>query len=552
MTDYNMQPWAKYYDYTFGDLLSDAGEKYAENEYLVFKELKYTYDDTVNEVNRLARGLLEIGVKKGDRVAALLANTPQMIFTYFATAKIGAVIVPLNPAHRALEIERQLRISNCSTILFIDEYRGSDYLQMMNEMLPGLDSASPGHLEVEKLPLLKNVAILTTSDHNDYLNIFTYAGIVRCGADKLKDGLLEKAEAEVIPIDPQCIYFSSGTTGDPKASLLPHRMIVSAFEGGSRFGWNERDILLNPMPLFHIFGFQVVALSAMVFGAKVILMEAYDPLECLKLIEKEKCTATFGVPTMFRLMLDHPNFNDYDISTLKKGGMGAAPPPPELLRELIDLGMEHVESYDGMSECSIHPQTVPTDSIEVIANTCGKSRASLDMRITDIQTGKLCPPNIPGELSIRGDTLLIEYYNQPDLTNDRIDKKGWFKTGDIWKIDEEGNYTYVGRTDDVYNRGGEMISPVEVQNAIATHPKVQLAEVVGVPDPVLGQVGAAFIILYENNECKEEEIKDFLADQIAKYKIPKYFIFVREYPTTASGKVQKYKLVEKAIDMYSL
>jgi fatty-acyl-CoA synthase len=329
-------------------------------------------------------------------------------------------------------------------------------------------------------------------------------------------------------------------------------MVVSAFEGGSRFGWTEKDILLNPMPLFHVFGFQVVALSAMVFGAKVILLEAYDPQECLKLIEREKCTATFGVPTMFQLMLDHPEFKKYNISTLKKGGMGAAPAPPALLRRLIDLGMDHVESYDGMSECSIHPQTVPTDSIEVIANTCGKSRASLDMKIVDLQTRRLCPINTPGELLIRGDTMLIEYYNQPDLTSSRIDEKGWFRTGDIWKIDEEGNYTFICRTDDVYNRGGEMISPVEVQNAITEHPKVQLAEVVGVPDPLLGQEGAAFVILHKDQKCSDVEIKEFLVNKIAKYKIPKYFIFTDQFPTTKTGKVQKFKLVEKAVEKYSL
>lgn len=550
MTDYNLQPWAKYYDYTYGNLINDSAEKYADNEYLVFKDKRYTYRETLNTVNELARGLLDIGVKKGDRVAALLANTPEMIFAYYATAKIGAVIVPLNPALRVPEIERQLRIAECSTILFIDKYRGSDYVQMMKEVLPGM-ATSTGSLS-ENIPSLKNVIILKTEDSQDYPNMISYADIVSRGAKKVKDGLLEKAEDEVVATDPQCIYFSSGTTGDPKASLVPHRMIVAAFEGGSRFGWTEKDILLNPMPLFHIFGFQVVALSAMVFGAKVILLEAYDPEECLKLIEREKCTAAFGVPTMFQLMLDHPKFNDYNISTLKKGGMGAAPAPPALLRKLIDLGMNNVESFDGMSECSVHPQTFPTDSIDVIANTCGKSRTSLDMKIVDLQTGRLCPINVPGELLIRGDTMLIEYYNQPELTEERIDKNRWFRTGDIWKIDEEGNYTFISRADDVYNRGGEMISPVEVQNAIMEHPKVQLAEVVGVPDPLLGQEGAAFIILHKNETCSDSEIKEFLMNKIAKYKIPKYYIFTDQFPTTASGKVQKFKLVEKAVEIYFL
>ena len=530
---------------TIPEILAETVAQYGDREALVFADrgLRLTYVEFSEAVDALAAGLVALGIEKGDRVGIWSPNKPEWVVTQFATARIGAILVTINPAYRLAELEFALNKVQCKALVTADQFKTSDYLAMLNELAPELATATPGSLQAERLPHLRSI-IRTGSEETP--GMFLYDAVVALGGDVSKADL-DSRSAALKPDEAINIQFTSGTTGTPKGATLTHRGIANngrLVVGTMHFGPEDR--LCIPVPLYHCFGMVMGTLGCVCTGATMVFAgEAFEPLATLDCVAKERCTGLYGVPTMFVAMLEHPDFASFDLSTLRTGIMAGAPCPIEVMKRVItDMNMGGVTIAYGMTETSpVSFQSHMDDPIERRVSTVGRVHPHVEVKITG-PDGAVLPTGERGELCTRGYSVMQGYWDEAERTADVLDEEGWMHSGDLAVIDDEGYCDIVGRVKDMLIRGGENVYPREVEDFLYRHPKVQQVQVFGVADAKFGEEVCAWIVLKPETACEEQEIRDFCKGQIAHYKIPRYVRFKAELPMTVTGKPQKFKMRE--------
>ena len=533
---------------TLGEIIDKAAEIWPDRVAIICEDQRISYREVLDRVNWLAGALLKLGVKKGDKVAVLFTNLPQWAYAEYAIDKIGAIVVPINTRYSVKEMKYILGHSDTTTLIMMERFRKIDYMAMIKEICPELETCVPGDLRSENLPVLKNIVVFGNRRHE---GTFDFSALMEMGQGQDQTALVA-AQSEVGPDDIAHIPYTSGTTGDPKGVLTTHQQYLSldlAFikEIG---GFTKEDRLLIPAPFSHNFGnTQGIHMPALC-GAASVFIENFDDRKCLELIEKEQCTVFTGSPTMFIKMLRDEHFSSYDLSSLRAGLITAAPAPVSIIEEIQSkMGFEFLVSGYGMTENSGATSiTRPEDPPEVVSATVGRVlRPDYEIKVVDVKTGEDLPVGQPGELCTRGPLVMKGYYKMPEATASLIDKGGWFHTGDLAIIDESGYIRITGRSKDVFMPGGLNVSPEEVEDVLYTHPKVKQVSVLGVPDDVMGEEGAAFVELREGQVATAQEIIEFCKGRLANFKIPKYVFFTKDFPTTTTGKIQRFVLRERAI-----
>ncbi len=533
---------------TIGGLLDDIAKRYPDRDALVYWErgIRHSWQEFNALCRRLAKGLLKLGVKKGDNVAIWAYNVPEWVMLQFATAKIGAILVTVNTAYKSAELEYLLKQSDSTTLFMVKSWKDTDYVATLNEVAPELTTAQPAALTTAALPFLKNVVFIGEETPAGMLN---FQQIMAMG-EELPDNALTAVEATLECHDVINMQYTSGTTGFPKGVMLTHyNLINNGFQIGECMKFTEKDRLCVPVPFFHCFGSVLAVMASVTHGTAMIPVELFDPLKVLQTIEKEKCTAVHGVPTMFIAELEHPQFDSFDLSTLRTGIMAGSVCPIEVMKRAVkDMNLTEITSVYGQTESSPGiTQTRTEDPVELRVATVGRALPGAEVKIVDIESGATLPPGKQGELCARGYMVMKGYYKMPEETAKVIDADGWLHTGDLAVMDESGYCKITGRIKQMIIRGGENIYPKEIEEFLYTHPKVSDVQIYGVPDRKYGEQVMAAVILKKGVEMSEEEVKEFCRGKIANYKIPKYVKFVEGYPMTASGKIQKFKLRDMAI-----
>ncbi len=534
--------------FTVGGLIEAMARRFPGNDCLVYPDrgLRYSYRDFDRLCDRVAKGLLKLGVKKGDHLAIWATNVPEWVILQFATAKLGAVLVTVNTSYKSAELEYILKQSDATTLFLVQGFKDTDYVETLYRVVPELKGAVPGQLQCASLPHLRNVVFLGGAAPG---GMFPYAELERLGGE-VADAELAAVKATLDEHEVINMQYTSGTTGFPKGVMLTHHNIVNnGFNIGECMRFTEKDRLCIPVPFFHCFGCVLGVLACVTHGSTMVPVETFNPEAVLRTIAAEKCTAVHGVPTMFIAELEHPAFHKYDLSSLRSGIMAGSPCPTEVMKRVIrDMHASEITIAYGQTESSpVITQTRTDDPIELRVATVGRALPSVEVKIVDIETGVSLPPGKQGELCTRGYLVMKGYYKMPEETARAIDAEGWLHTGDLAVMDENGYCKITGRIKNMIIRGGENIYPREIEEFLYTHPKVSDVQVYGVPDRKYGEQVMAAVKLKEGISCSEEEIREFCKGRIANYKVPAYVKFVDEYPMTASGKIQKFKLREMAI-----
>ena len=536
--------------HTLGGMLEKWASKTPNSDFVVYPDrgLRFSYGDFNRRVDKLAKGLIQIGVKPGDKVGIWANNVPDWVTFMFATAKMGGVLVTINTNYKLSELEFLVKDADLSTLCIIDSYRDSDYVCMINELIPELRTCERGHLNSAKFPLLKNLIFIGPEKHRGMYNT---PELLLLG-DNIEDKVLTEISSKVNCHDVVNMQYTSGTTGFPKGVMLSHHNILNnGYFVGQNMHFTNLDRVMTPVPLFHCFGCVLSLCAVVSHGAAVVLTEDFDPLRVLAGVEKEKCTAIYGVPTMFISELNHPMFSMFDLSSLRTGIMAGSLCPVEIMKEVMTkMHAKDIIIVYGLTESSPGMTTTRVfDSPEVRATTVGTNLPGVEIKIVHPDTGLECEVEEQGEICCRGFNVMKGYYNNPEATAKAIDKDGWLHSGDLAIKTEDGFFRITGRIKDMIIRGGENVYPREIENFIYKIPQVEVVEVVGIPDERYGEVVGAFIKLKDGKVLSQEEVQEFCRGQIARYKIPKYVFFVEDYPKTASGKVQKYKLREMSVEL---
>ena len=516
---------------TIGAMLDDIAAEFGANEALVsvFENQRLTYAQFRDQADRCARALLALGVEKGERVGLWSTNCAAWVIVQFATAKVGAVLVNINPAYRLHELEYTLTQSECGTLIIGEGFKDSDYAEMTGQLRGKL----PGMRRV--VSLVPKPGLLSW---DDFMN----------GHKQVGDPALAEREAALDFDDVINIQYTSGTTGFPKGAMLTHHNILNnGFWIGERMRLTHRDRLCIPVPFYHCFGMVLANLACVTHGATMVLPAPhFSPLHTLEAVERERCTALHGVPTMFIAELDHPRFSEFDFATLRTGIMAGAPCPIEVMKRVMsEMHMAEITIACGMTETSpVCNMTEVDDPIEVRVGTVGKVMPHQEQKIINPATGRMLPRGEPGELCYRGYQVMRGYFQNPEGTRQTIDEAGWLHGGDLAVMDERGYVQITGRLKDMVCRGGEKIFPREVEEFLFTHPKIAEAYVIGVPDKFYGEQVTAWVKLKEGEALTSDEVIAFCRGQIMDYKIPTCVKFVTEFPTTVTGKIQKYRMRE--------
>lgn len=532
-----------YTDKTIGAFFEAQVERLPDHEFLVYpdRDLRFSFSQFDQRVNQLAKGLLAIGIGKGDHVGIWATNVPDWTTFMFATAKIGAVLVTINTHYRSFELEYLIRQADLKALVLIDGFRDHDYLKTINELVPELSSCRRGNLKSEKFPVLKNVIFIGQEKHR---GLFNTRELMLLG-DQYDDSELNAIKSSLSPHDVINMQYTSGTTGFPKGVMLSHYNILNnGYYIGERQKFSEADRLCLPVPLFHCFGCVLGVMAALTHGTTLVPIEVFDPLLVLAAVQKEKCTAIYGVPTMFIAELDHPMFDMFDLRSLRTGIMAGSPCPKETMRQVMEkMHCRDITIAYGLTEASpVITQTRTDDSIDQRVGTVGAVLPEIEVKLVDPETGNPVAIGERGELCCRGYNIMKGYYNMPEQTAEAIDADGWLHSGDQAEVDEDGYFRITGRIKDMIIRGGENIYPREIEEFLYTMDGVLDVQVVGIPDEKYGEVVGAFIIRKEGADITEADVIDFTRSRIAPYKKPKHVFFLDSYPMTASGKVQKYKL----------
>lgn len=538
---------------TIGELLDHIASTYPDNDALVYPEygLRYSYDEFRRVCNQAARGLMKMGVKKGDHIAIWATNVPPWVITQFGSAKMGAVLVTVNTNYKVFELEYLLKQSDSTTLLLIEGTKTSNYIDMVYELCPELKDCRPGELQSERMPLLKNIVFL---GKEKYPGMYNWDDVMELGAGVPEEELTAR-QASLDPADVINMQYTSGTTGFPKGVMLTHRNLIgNACSLAECMNFTHRDRLCIPVPFFHCFGCVLGTLTCVVSGATMVPVESFHPVRVLEAIDKERCTAVHGVPTMFITELEEMEKNKYDTSSLRTGIMAGAPCPIEVMKKVVNImGAGEICITYGQTEASPGITMTRTDDpLELRVSTVGRALPNVEVKIVNPETGEEVPYGVQGELCSRGYHVMKGYYKMPEATSAAIDKDGWLHTGDLAVMDENGYCKITGRLKDMIIRGGENIYPREIEEFLYTHPLIKDVQVVGVPSVKYGEEVMAFIQMKEGYTATPEDIQNFCLNKIARYKIPKFIAFVANYPSTASGKIQKFKLREMGIEMLGL
>ena len=539
-------------DETFPDVLDRICEEFPEQYAFRYTELDYTrtYPQFRDDVDEFARALIAMGVKRGDHVAIWATNVPAWYITFWATTKIGAVLVTVNTAYKIHEAEYLLRQSDTHTLIMIDGYKDSDYVSIINEICPELKSCPPGRLESKRLPFLKNIITV------GFTNPGCYSWEEAVSLSKLVPYDEVESRRKKIDKNDVCnMQYTSGTTGFPKGVMLTHYNVVNNGKAiGDCMDLSTADRMMIQVPMFHCFGMVLAMTASVTHGTTMSPITAFSPRKGLACINREKITAFHGVPTMFIAMLNHPDFASTDFSYMRTGIMAGSPCPIKVMQEVVEkMHMSEICITYGQTEAS--PATTmskTTDSLETRVNTVGGPIFGVECKIVDPETNVELPDNVDGEFVARGYNIMKGYYKMPEATAAAIDKDGWLHTGDLARRTPEGYYKITGRIKDMIIRGGENIYPKEIEDFIYTHPKVKDVQVIGVPDQQYGEEIMACIILNDGETMTEEELKEFVLSHMAKHKVPRYVDFVDSFPMNAAGKILKYKMRENAVDKLGL
>ncbi|MBN2404413.1 MAG: AMP-binding protein [Coriobacteriia bacterium] len=534
-------------DLTIGQYFEQQVAADPDRDFIVYpdRDLRWTYSEFDHRVDRLANSLLAIGIGRGDHVGIWARNVPDWLTFMFATAKIGAVLVTVNPVYKAHELAYVIKQSDMKALAIIDAFRDVDYVQILRDLVPEAATQQRGHLNSAEFPKLKSLIYMGPEKHRGF---YSMPELLLLG-EHTSDDALRELTANLDADDVINMQYTSGTTGFPKGVQLTSRNILNnGFYIGERQKFTAEDRLCLPAPLFHCFGCVLGVLAILTHGATLVMVESFDPVIVLAAVQKERCTALYGVPTMFIAELAHPMFDMFDLTSLRTGIMAGSPCPIDTMKQVIDkMHASEITIAYGLTEASpVFTQTSTDDTMERRCETVGTSMPEIEVRVVDPDTGEDCAPGVPGELLCRGYNVMKGYYNMPEATANAIDRDGWLHSGDLGTIDEHGYYRITGRIKDMIIRGGENIYPREIEEFLYTMPGIEDAQVVGVPDAKYGEVVGAFVRLSAGSDVAESDVQEFARARMARYKCPKYVWFVDEFPMTASGKIQKYRLRDMA------
>ncbi|MBP1665038.1 MAG: amp-dependent synthetase and ligase [Bacteroidetes bacterium] len=537
------------FDRTLSDWLEYWAAETPDKEYIVYSDrnLRFTWQSFNERVNNTAKGLISIGVTRGTNVGIWAQNVPDWLTFLYATAKIGAVAVTVNTNYKTEELAYILKNSDMHTLCLTEGIPGSDYIEMVYELLPELKTTQRGKLKSEQFPEIRNVVYI---GQEKYRGMYNTQEILLLGANQPEDELRRLREQTTCH-DVVNMQYTSGTTGFPKGVMLTHHNIANnGYLTGVHMKFTPEDKCCICVPLFHCFGVVLATMCCLTHGSTQVMVERFDPLLTLASIHKERCTVLHGVPTMFIAELNHPMFSLFDVSSLRTGIMAGALCPMELMKQVNEKMFMDVTSVYGMTETSPGmTQTRVDDAFEVRCTTVGHDYEFTDVKVFDPETGMECPTGVQGEICCRGYNVMKGYYKNPEATAQVIDANGYMHSGDLGVKDENGNYRITGRIKDMIIRGGENISPKEVEDYLYKMPEIQDVQIVAVTSPKYGEDVGAFIILKEGCELTREDVRDFCKDHIAKYKTPRYVFFIKQFPMTGSGKIQKFRLREMALEM---
>ena len=528
---------------TIGQHFDAACARWGDCDALIARHqgISWSWADLKQRVDDFAAGLIALGLEPGSRIGIWSPNNAEWTVTQFATAKAGLVLVNINPAYRLSELEYALNKVECSALVTAVRFKTSDYLGMLRELAPELDSATPGELLAKILPHLKTVIQIGEAD---VPGTYAFVDVMAMGA-KAGSAALEALAPTLQFDDPINIQFTSGTTGSPKGATLTHHNILNnGFFLGETLEYSETDRICIPVPLYHCFGMVIGNLAAVTHGAAMVYpSDAFDPLATLQTIAAERCTSLYGVPTMFIAQLDHPEFDSFDLTSLRTGVMAGSPCPVEVMRRVIDkMHMNEVTIAYGMTETSPgSTQTSVRDELERKVSTVGRALPHVEVKIVD-DSGRIVAPGETGEFCTRGYLVMRGYWNDEEKTAEAIDDAGWMHTGDLATMDADGYFNIVGRIKDMVIRGGENLYPREIEEYLYRHPKIADVQVIGVPDSKYGEELCAWVKLVDGESATADDIRDFCQGQIAHQKIPRYVKFVDGFPMTVTGKIQKFEM----------
>ena len=535
-----------------GDAFDATVARFPDREALVVRHqaLRYTWQQLAEAVDQHARALMALGVQPGDRLGIWAPNCAEWCITQFASAKVGAILVNINPAYRSSELDYALGQAGCRWVICADAFKTSDYHAMLQGLVPGLASSQPGALTCERFPELRGVVSLAASPPPGFVAWHA----LQARAESVSCQALVERQAQLRCDDPINIQYTSGTTGFPKGATLSHSNILNnGYMVGESLGLTEHDRLVVPVPLYHCFGMVMANLGCMTHGSTLIYpSDAFDPLATLRAVAEEKATALYGVPTMFIAELDHPQRREFDLSSLRTGIMAGATCPIEVMRRVIgEMHMAEVQIAYGMTETSpVSLQTGPDDDLERRVTSVGRTQPRLENKVLDAD-GNTVPRGEIGELCTRGYSVMLGYWNNPKATAESIDEDGWMHTGDLAVMDEQGYVRIVGRSKDMIIRGGENIYPRELEEFFFTHPAVADVQVIGVPCSKYGEEIVAWVRLHPGHTASEDALREWARARIAHFKVPRYFRFVDEFPMTVTGKVQKFRMREISVEELS-
>ncbi len=550
--DENATPWVE--GHTLGQVLRKTAGRYPTHDAVAFPDLdlRTSYADFDRQVDAAARGLLALGIKTGDHVAIWATNVPQWVILQFATARIGAVLVNINPAYRPFELKYVLNQSDSVALFLVERFKTSHYFDMLNQVCPELVSSEPGQLKSSDFPHLRWVVAL---EDEAPAGGITWQQMLERG-EATSDEQLAAVADSLDPAQPINIQYTSGTTGFPKAATLSHRnLLLNGYYAGLCQALTADDRICIPVPFYHCFGCVLGTICAVVHGAAMVIpAESFNAEATLDAIEKERATALYGVPTMFIAQLQHPSLAGRDLNSLRTGIMAGSPCPIEVMRQVIDvLGAKEITIGYGLTEASpLITQSRTSDPLNLRVETVGRLLPGVEGKIIDPATGQALGDNEQGELCARGHGIMIGYYKNRDATDAAIDRDGWLHSGDLAVRLPNGYYKITGRIKDMVIRGGENIYPREIEEFLFEHPAVEQSAVLGVPDKKYGEELCAWIKLKAGAQATEDEIRDFCRASLAHYKVPRYVKFVDAFPQTVTGKIQKFKIRELVIEEFGL
>jgi fatty-acyl-CoA synthase len=543
---------------TLGKWMDEMAAAHADHEALVYVDrgIRLTYSQLNDTAIQAAKSLLAIGVKKGTHVAIWSNNYPEWIYLLLATAKFGAVLVTVNTNYKLFELEYLLRQSDTHTMMFMNSYKDVDYVNICRELFPQIDENGTSlGIDSTRLPYLKNLVYLPHDAGEPTPDNFnTWQQFMELGKD------IPDSEIAAIGETLHChevinMQYTSGTTGFPKGVMLTHHNIINNGKCiGDNMKMQPHDRMLIPVPFFHCFGLVLSIMNCLTHGSTMVPIDAYSPTKVMAAVQQERCTALNGVPTMFIFMLEHPEFANYDFSSLRTGIMAGSPCPIKVMTQAIELmNMREITICYGLTEASpVMTQTNVDDTMEHRVGTVGRIMPHLELKVVDPETGETVPDGVNGEICVRGYSIMKGYYKMPEATAAAIDEDGWLHTGDLVVRAPDGYYKITGRIKDMIIRGGENIYPRELEELLYTHPAVSDVQVVGVPSKKFGEEVMAYIILKSGETPDEADIRAFMLKHLARHKVASYIQFVDSFPMNAAGKIQKYKLREQAVELLNL